>query len=152
MFNHIGQKIINFFGETSNHSGDSKGYHKLWETVGQMHPLGACFPYQSYDEISQIFYNKSNAGFVIETLPLVGSSEDMQKKVNGLFQHVLPEESSLQVILWADPFYLVILQVTTHRHGYTRWLACSASLSLDLCLSCVKLYTDALLMYSQSLA
>src|SRR5690606_13007163 len=47
--------------------------------------------------------NENSAGFVFETAPLVGCSEEMQREISGLFQHALPEGSNLQFTLWADP-------------------------------------------------
>ena len=61
------------------------------------------FPYDAYDPKTKIFYNQESLGFVIETAPLVGASSEMQKEVSNLFALALPEESSLQVLLWADP-------------------------------------------------
>lgn len=60
-------------------------------------------PYRSYDPQTQAFHNEHSVGFVIETHPLVGCTEDMQREISGLFQHTLPEESHIQFILWADP-------------------------------------------------
>jgi conjugal transfer ATP-binding protein TraC len=57
----------------------------------------------STDPKTKIFYNQESLGFVIETAPLVGASSEMQKEVSNLFALALPEESSLQVLLWADP-------------------------------------------------
>jgi conjugal transfer ATP-binding protein TraC len=60
-------------------------------------------PYRSYDPPTQLFYNESSVGFVLECAPLVGCSEEMQREMSGLFQLTLPEGSSLQFLLWADP-------------------------------------------------
>ncbi len=62
------------------------------------------FPYETFDEKHRLFFNGDSVGFVLETPTLVGASEEMQKEVDGLFQNTLPEQSSLQVILWADPY------------------------------------------------
>ena len=69
----------------------------------QNHTLNELLPYESYDPTTQLFYNRSNAGFIIEFPPLVGSSSEMEKELSGLFHHTLPKGSCIQFILWADP-------------------------------------------------
>lgn len=69
----------------------------------EQYPLSSLLPYRSYDPAKNIFYNEKSVGFVIETYPLVGCTEEMQREISGLFQHTLPEGSHVQFILWADP-------------------------------------------------
>lgn len=66
-------------------------------------PISALLPYQGYDLATQLFYNDGSVGFIFETSPLVGCTEEMQREISGLFQHTLPEGSSIQFLLWADP-------------------------------------------------
>ena len=75
----------------------------FYQKLSQFYPLRDLFPYESYDPRTALFLNEESIGFVLETPPLVGASEEMQKEVSGLFQQLLPEESSVQVLLWADP-------------------------------------------------
>ena len=103
MLSDFGKKILSFFGDQEQSPGGSSYYNEALKGLSQFYNLSAFLPYESYDETTQIFFNQDSLGFVIETLPLVGASEEMQREVSGLFQHVLPEESSLQIILWADP-------------------------------------------------
>jgi conjugal transfer ATP-binding protein TraC len=103
MLSDIGRKILSFFGEQEQGPVASSYYNEALKGLSQFHKVSEFLPYESYDETTQLFFNQDSLGFVIETLPLVGASEEMQREVSGLFQHVLPEESSLQIILWADP-------------------------------------------------
>ncbi len=103
MLSDFGKKILSFFGDQEQSHGGSSYYNEALKGLSQFYNLSAFLPYESYDETTQLFFNQDSLGFVIETLPLVGASEEMQREVSGLFQHVLPEESSLQIILWADP-------------------------------------------------
>ncbi len=103
MLSDFGKKILSFFGEQDQSPGVSSYYNEALKGLSQFYNLSKFLPYESYDETTQLFFNQDSIGFVIETLPLVGASEEMQREVSGLFQHVLPEESSLQIILWADP-------------------------------------------------
>jgi conjugal transfer ATP-binding protein TraC len=103
MLSDFGKKILSFFGDPEQSSSGGSYYNEALKGLSQFYTLSAFLPYESYDETKQLFFNQDSLGFVIETLPLVGASEEMQREVSGLFQHVLPEESSLQIILWADP-------------------------------------------------
>ena len=102
MFKKWGEALLKNLGEPQAfyRGSDFEAMCAQWM---QYHPLQDLFPYESYDAEHQLFLNGQSVGFVLETPPLVGASEEMQKEVSGLFQHVLPEESSLQVMLFADP-------------------------------------------------
>lgn len=59
-------------------------------------------PYLAFDEERDLFINKQSTGFVFETLPLMGSSEQIERQLTGIFQHTLPEGSNLQFLLLAS--------------------------------------------------
>ena len=60
--------------------------------------------YERFDPKTGLFYQKDGSvGFVMESLPLVGNSEAMQKEISGWFQYTLPEKSCYQCLLYADP-------------------------------------------------
>lgn len=91
------------------------------------YPISTLLPYRSYDPAKQIFYNENSVGFVLETYPMVGCTEEMQREISGLFQHTLPEGSHIQFILWADPRIGPILenwrQVRDNQHDIFQKLA-----------------------------
>ena len=99
----LGEKIFGFLGEKNQSSPSKSHLEALYKKLSEFYNISELFPYESYDEKYQLFFNMESVGFVLETPPLVGSSEEMQKEINGLFQHLLPEESSLQIMLLADP-------------------------------------------------
>lgn len=103
IFGKIGEKLFDNLGEGSY--GDmGKSYIK--ESYAQMasfHKICDLFPYSSFDDTHSLFINDESVGFVIETPPLVGSSEEMQKEISNLFLNIFPEESGIQFMLWADP-------------------------------------------------
>jgi len=68
----------------------------------QAHSLSELLPYRSFDPETQIFFNRSSLGFVIETLPLVGCGDEYPLQLTGLFQHSLPLGSNLQCLLIAS--------------------------------------------------
>ena len=73
------------------------------------HHVGEILPFRSYDRASGFFYNTSSTGFILEFPPLVGCTAETEKELALLFQHTLPEGSSIQFILWADPKIDLIL-------------------------------------------
>jgi len=103
MLAQLGDKIAKAFGERDMGIPQHSYFETVLEGYGRQFVMADLFLYESYDEQTNLFRNKDSIGFVLETFPLTGSSEEMQKEVSSLFQYILPEESSLQVILWADP-------------------------------------------------
>ncbi len=99
----LGHKIATFFGERVNYGVNptSPSLDALNETL-KTYSLSDFIPYESYDPGVGLFSNHSSIGFVLETPPLVGCSEQMQTMVSGIFRDLLPEESCLQCILYAD--------------------------------------------------
>ncbi len=98
----LGEAIVHRVGDRAFESPPSYT-QDFYQKLAQFYPLRDLFPYESYDPKTELFFNEDSIGFVLETPPLVGSSEEMQKEISGLFQHLLPEESSMQVMLFADP-------------------------------------------------
>lgn len=76
-------------------------FSSLFKKLSSFSKVSDLLPYQSFED--PLFFNEEGLGFVLEVPPLVGASEEMQKEVSGLFQQGLPEGSSLQVMLLADP-------------------------------------------------
>src|ERR1700678_4167817 len=103
MLSRLGEKIAKVFGEQDLGVPANSYFESILEGYGRQFTMADLFLYDSYDEQTQLFRNQDNIGFVLETLPLIGASEEMQKEVSSLFQYILPEGSSLQVMLWADP-------------------------------------------------
>lgn len=103
MLNALGNKIFKFFGEKDFGFKERTRFDETFAEFKNFHRILDLFPYEHYDPKHQLFFNMDSIGFVLETPPLVGASEEMQKEVSGLFQHLLPEGSSLQFMLFADP-------------------------------------------------
>lgn len=58
--------------------------------------------YESYR--NGIYINQTTAGFVLESMPLVGFTTDAHSTISNLFNMLLPEQSNIQFLLMADPF------------------------------------------------
>jgi conjugal transfer ATP-binding protein TraC len=100
----VGKKISSFLKERTDYGVSTESpsisqLNQFFETFS----MGDLLPYRSYDPSEQIFYNENSVGFVLETNPLVGCTEEMQREISGLFQHTLPEGVNIQFTLWADP-------------------------------------------------
>ena len=92
----LGKKISDIF----NGLADPK--EKSLSSLGETHHLSNFLPYQWYDPESELFISEKHIGFILETAPLVGNSESMQKELSNIFTQILPEESSIQTMIYAD--------------------------------------------------
>lgn len=104
MFEKFGEQIAKFLGERTDYGVrmSSPSVETQREFLETYH-IQDLLPYETYDSINQIFINKDSVGFVIETKPMVGCSEDNQTEIGAIFQNILPEGGSLQCMMWADP-------------------------------------------------
>jgi len=94
-----GEAVAADFGE-SKHIKDRSAFIKGLFDISQ---LASLLPYATYDDEAGLFYNTDSVGFVIETEPLTGASQEIQTQIQNFFNTVMPTESALQVILYADP-------------------------------------------------
>lgn len=104
MLTKLGEKLLNAFGEKPFDGCQSHYLEEMSQFLAKYPKITELFPYETFDEKHRLFFNADSVGFVLETPTLVGASEEMQKEIDGIFQNTLPEQSSLQVILWADPY------------------------------------------------
>ena len=104
LLSQAGHKIATLLKERTDYGVrvESPSLRLMNQYLGR-YPLSSLLPYRSYDPATEIFHNENSVGFILETYPMVGSTEEMQREISGLFQHTLPEGSHLQFILWADP-------------------------------------------------
>lgn len=100
----FGEKVATFLGERTDYGMvfTSPTLRQL-NDLCRRYSLAGYLPYRAFDTAKGLFYNECGVGFVLETDPLVGSTEEMQREISGLFQHTLPENSNIQLCLWADP-------------------------------------------------
>jgi len=100
----FGQKLAGALNERTNYgvAEDSPFLNQVNEYFEHF-PLSSLLPYRCFDTAKGLFYNENSTGFVFETYPMVGCSEEMQREISGLFQTMLPEGSFIQFTLWADP-------------------------------------------------
>ncbi len=92
----IGKKIDNIFSRVLSPK------ERSLSEIENVYHLSDFLPYKWYDDETGLFISEKQIGFVLETTPLVGNSENMQKELSNIFTQILPEESSIQTILYAD--------------------------------------------------
>ncbi len=96
MLEDIGKKIDSFFSRILTPK------EKSLKDIEEVYHLSDFLPYKWYDDETGLFISERQIGFILETMPLVGNSENMQKELSNIFTQILPEESSIQTILYAD--------------------------------------------------
>ncbi len=57
--------------------------------------------YESF--VNGIYINQTTAGFILESMPLVGFTSEAHNTISNLFKTLLPERSNIQFLLYADP-------------------------------------------------
>lgn len=109
MFEKVGEKLFSKSGEKrirEKEFGESKqtrAREDFIENLFTVPHLTSLLPYATYDDEKDLYYNEDSIGFVIETEPLTGASSETQTHIQNFFNTVMPTESALQIMLYADP-------------------------------------------------
>lgn len=74
------------------------------------HPLAGLLPYERFDPQSQLFFNEDSVGFMLEATPAVGLGENQLKVLSGLFTQGLKPGTSVQLLLYASPDVMPLLE------------------------------------------
>jgi len=96
MLEDIGKKIDSIFSKVLTPK------ERSLSEIEKVYHLSDFLPYKWYDDETGLFISEKQVGFVLDIMPLVGNSENMQKELSNIFTQILPEESSIQTILYAD--------------------------------------------------
>lgn len=103
MLAQLGKKIASVLGDPYSRQKTHTYFHEAFQKMSDFYKFSDLFPYESFDTETNIFYNLDSVGFIVETTPMVGSSDIMQREISNLFTNVLEDESALQVMFYADP-------------------------------------------------
>ena len=98
-----GVVMNNTFKKIHTSLNDSLQLNNIYQSCNQSYKIADLFTYQHYSPKYKLFFNKESVGFVLETPPITMSSEKMNTAINKLFKDLLPQDSRLQVMLFADP-------------------------------------------------
>ncbi len=104
MLDQIIDKLNSIFNESADTGIKSKSLNaQLAKEVLSRYSLSDLLPYYYFDEQHDIFVNKHSFGFVIETIPLLGFSDEVEREISGLFKDTFPEGANIQFLLIASP-------------------------------------------------
>lgn len=105
MFERIGRKVLSELGLNGYEDATiaSEGISVIGDYF-RSYSLSKIFPYETFDVAHGLYINRSTIGFVFESNPLVGCTENIHMQFAGLFQYILPENSNIQFLLVADPY------------------------------------------------
>jgi conjugal transfer ATP-binding protein TraC len=118
MLEKFGKVILSKFGFNSFEDAEIavRGLDVM-EDYFKTYSLSRIFPYESYSTTHGLYINRNTVGFVFEGNPIIGCDSTIHSQLAGLFQYVLPEGSSIQFLLMADPYVGQILDDWVHpRH------------------------------------
>ena len=101
LFDQVGQKIAEFFGESTDIDQLAGGKEFLSDFLDPDY-LADLLPYRLYDQERKIYENKTSFGFVIESIPILGGSEEVQKELSALIREIGEEGSDIQACMFAD--------------------------------------------------
>ena len=108
VLDNIANKTINYVsdfvgeGTNSSHEQSPEDAFNDWLKFGRLHEV---LPYESYDEETELYFNKNTIGYVFRGEPLPGAGLKSQEKLNEVLRskNMLPEGSSMQVMMYASP-------------------------------------------------
>lgn len=95
------QKIAEFFGETTNLDPlvSDKNFSSEFLDADFLADL---LPYRLFDQERKIYENASSFGFLIEVIPFLGGSEEVQLEMGNLLKEIGEEGVSIQCLMFAD--------------------------------------------------
>ncbi len=100
MLDMIAKKVYSCLGPKSNLQLDDDSAIKKHISNVVRPRLSSYLPYLAEED--GIFFNKNSVGFVFEALPLIGSNEKIEQKLNSLFKNELPLGADIQFLLIAS--------------------------------------------------
>lgn len=122
----VGHKIAHLMGEESPSGASQKSHHNLASTLLDHHFLSRLLPYESYDSETSLFINKKSMGFILETTPLLGSSDEIENILTSVITDILPAHVDMQFLLWASPKIAPLLdafEAARSKNETFAWLA-----------------------------
>lgn len=68
-------------------------------------------PYETFDEVDNLYFNNDSSGFILELTPLCGASKDIVEILTGMITDGVPEGCAIQILNWSSPRIGEILNV-----------------------------------------
>lgn len=92
--------------DTSNEPLETTATSPMIEKINALlesYPLASLLPYETFEQETGLYFNKSSTGFVLGAEPLTGASEETIRILSSLITDNLPEHASLQFLIFASP-------------------------------------------------
>lgn len=122
----LGNKIAHLVGEELSQKTDESLNRRRFTTLFDHHFISKLLPYEIFDSETSLFFNKKSTGFILETTPLLGSSEEIENILTSIITDILPAHVDMQFLLWASPKIAPILdafELARSKDETFSWLA-----------------------------
>ena len=96
-------RVAGWMGESSAFPRKDKEVHQSKLSLFDPHFLSRLLPYETFDPETSLFMNKASKGFILETTPLLGSSEEVENILTSILTDTVPPGVDVQFLLWASP-------------------------------------------------
>jgi conjugal transfer ATP-binding protein TraC len=116
--------LTHFMGETS--SQNRGGLNQISTKLFEHHFISHLLPYDAFDPETSLFINKKSTGFMLETTPLLGSSEEIENILTSVITDILPANVDMQFLQWASPKIAPMLdafETARSKNETFAWLA-----------------------------
>ncbi|MDH5181627.1 MAG: conjugal transfer protein TraC, partial [Gammaproteobacteria bacterium] len=80
-----------------------------WKALLQQHRLSQLLPYESWDEVTGLYYNEDSVACLLEVTPAVGMDEETLRILSGIYNG-LPAGTTVQYTLYASPDVLPLMK------------------------------------------
>lgn len=122
----MGNNIAQFLGDEVFRKKSKATYYSQVKKLLDHHFISQLLPYQTFDPETSLLINKKSAGFILETTPLLGSSEEIENILASVITDILPANVDMQFLLWASPKIAPILdafEAARSKNDTFAWLA-----------------------------
>ena len=101
--NEWGKKVAKLAGDFTPAGLLKSASHTDIATHFDHHFISKLLPYETFEEETALFINKTSAGFILEANPLIGSSEEIENILTSIITDILPPHADMQFLLIASP-------------------------------------------------
>lgn len=122
----IGNNVARLFGDELFHKKRKAINRFEVKTLLNHHFISQLLPYETFDPETSLLMNKKSMGFILETSPLLGSSEEVENILTSVITDILPPNVDMQFLLWASPKIAPILdsfEAARSKNDTFAWLA-----------------------------
>lgn len=121
----LGHKLSQLVGDEAGKNVYTQHFKNAYQLLDHYF-ISHLLPYDLFDPETSMFLNKKSIGFILETTPLLGSSEEVENILTSVVTDILPANIDMQFLLWASPKIGLILDAFERARDKTEtfsWLA-----------------------------